>query len=154
MRHLKISWPGRWPLHLSILLLALLGSGCSPFHGAWRAAGKQATPADDVVGRWQGSWKSDPSGHTDKLRCLVTKLDDTRYQAWFHAKYHTIFSFAYKVELRVEKLTNEFQFNGSADLGTLAGGVYNYDGHANGTNFFSTYNSKYDHGTFQMTRPK
>jgi hypothetical protein len=154
MWHPKISLPVRWPLSLAILMLALVGSGCSQFHGEWRAAAKQAPPADAIVGRWQGSWKSVPSGHTDKLRCLVTKLDDTRYQAWFHAKYHTIFSFAYKVELRVEKQTSEFQFKGSADLGKLAGGVYTYDGHANATNFFSTYTAKLDHGTFQMTRPK
>ncbi len=34
-----------------------------------------------------------------------------------------------------------------------SGGVYHYDGDATPTNFFSTYKSKYDHGTFQMTRP-
>jgi len=31
--------------------------------------------------------------------------------------------------------------------------VYHYDGHADTTNFFATYTSKYDHGTFQMVRP-
>ena len=47
------------------------------------------------------------------------------------------------------KYTNFVAFN----LGWLAGGVYHYEGRADATNFFSTYTSKYDHGTFQMTRP-
>ena len=55
--------------------------------------------------------------------------------------------------LKVEGAPDSFHFSGEADLGYLAGGVYHYDGHADGTNFFSNYSSKYDHGTFQMTRP-
>ena len=42
---------------------------------------------------------------------------------------------------------------GSFWLGFLAGGVYHYEGHADATNYFSTYSCKYDHGTFQMSRP-
>jgi hypothetical protein len=36
----------------------------------------------------------------------------------------------------------------------MAGGVYTYEGSASATNFTSTYNSKYDHGVFQMRRPE
>ena len=62
-------------------------------------------------------------------------------------------TFNYTVPLKVLKTNDVFNFTGDADLGSLAGGLYHYDGQAAGTNFFSTYSCKYDHGTFQMTRP-
>jgi hypothetical protein len=73
--------------------------------------------------------------------------------AQFHAKYHGILSFGYTVPLKVEKTNDSFQFSGEADLGSMAGGMYQYKGHADPTNFFSNYSSKDDHGTFQMSRP-
>lgn len=138
-----------------ILLLAIpvLAAGCSSFNREWKKAGEQAAPTDDMAGRWQGTWKSEASGHTDELRCIVTKGDSGYYQAQFHAKYHGILSFGYTVPLKVEKTNDSFQFSGEADLGSMAGGMYQYQGHADPTNFFSNYSSKDDHGTFQMSRP-
>jgi hypothetical protein len=46
------------------------------------------------------------------------------------------------------------EFSGKKDLGGLAGGMYEYRGSADGTTFDSKYESKSDHGTFHMTRPK
>jgi hypothetical protein len=94
---------------------------------------------------------SQANGHSGKLRCLISPLPENVYQARFHAKYMKIFSFSYTVNLEARRTNDTFNFTGSADLGAL-GGVYRYGGHAEGTNFFSTYSSKYDHGTFQMRR--
>jgi hypothetical protein len=134
-------------------LLCLAGSGCSSFHKNWRAAGKVPTPTDDISGRWAGTWKSDSNGHNDKLRCVISKIDDEHYSAQFHAKYKKIFSFGYTVPLSVTKQLDRREFKGEANLGKLAGGVYTYVGFATPTNFFSRYNSKYDRGVFQMSRP-
>ncbi len=49
---------------------------------------------------------------------------------------------------------NSLNFKGRADLGWCGGGIYQYQGHATPTNFFSTYRSDYDHGTFRMARPE
>ena len=46
------------------------------------------------------------------------------------------------------------RFNGQENLGWLAGGVYRYDGTTDGQAFDCTYQSKHDHGRFQMTRPQ
>ena len=46
------------------------------------------------------------------------------------------------------------EFKGQANLHWWAGGVYTYEGRADGTNFVSMYRCKYDHGTFQMDRPQ
>jgi hypothetical protein len=62
------------------------------------------------------------------------------------------FTASYTVPLSVEPQDSGSRFRGEADLGWLAGGVYRYEGHATATNFFSTYECKYDGGTFRMTR--
>jgi len=130
-----------------------LTGGCTTFNHDWNKTAEQPTPPAGLTGRWQGVWVSDATHHTDKLRCVVTKHDDGTYAARFQAKYHTVLTFGYTIPLKVETATNGFTFSGEANLGWLAGGVYHYEGHADTTNYFSTYSSKYDHGTFQMSRP-
>ena len=83
----------------------------------------------------------------------MTKVDARKYEARFHAKYRKVLGFGYTVRMDVEPTNSVFKFKGEADLGRLAGGKYSYDGSASPTNFFSTYKSKYDHGTFLMKRP-
>jgi len=139
----------RWLVYS--LLLLLLPTGCSTFNRDWRDAARISSPPGDLAGRWQGSWISEGNGHRGKLRCLITKQQQDIYQARFHARYLKILSFGYTVSLEAKRAGNVFTFTGSAGLGSL-GGVYHYDGHSEGTNFFSKYSSKYDHGTFQMRK--
>ena len=134
------------------LLSALLSGGCA-FSRAWNEAAKTPVPANDIQGRWRGTWASDVSAHTGKLSCLITKQDDGKYQARYHANYRKILSFSYTVSLEATHTNGSYKFSGDADLG-WAGGVYHYEGLANTTNFYSTYQSKHDHGTFQMRRPE
>ena len=143
------------PVLAWVLLLGatFLGGGCTTFNHEWRNATANPVPGTDLQGPWKGLWVSDANGHTGKLRCVVTRGDNGIYRARFHAKYRKILSFGYTVPLKVERTDNSFNFRGEANLGWWAGGVYHYDGHADATNFFSNYSSKYDHGTFQMARP-
>ena len=138
---------------LGFLLLGLALTGCSTFNRDWKAAASTAAPANDLTGRWEGTWRSEATGHHGKLRSLVTHLEGGDYQARYRAKYLRIMSFCYPVRLKVAAVEDGFKFNGEADLGWYAGGRYQYEGRANATNFFSTYKSKDDHGSFQMTRP-
>jgi hypothetical protein len=105
-----------------------------------------------MEGRWEGHWLSHVNGHTGKLRCILSQEDDT-YAARFRATYKKILRFSYTVPLQVEQTNGVWHFHGHEDLGKLAGGVYSYEGTATPTNFHSTYNSKYDHGVFEMQRP-
>ncbi len=136
-------------------LLCLFATGCSTFNYEWRQAAKHPTPTNGITGRWEGRWISKSSGHNDQMRCLITRVDDTHYDAKFHAAYKKWITihFGYTVRLEATASTNGVTFKGAEDLGALAGGVYKYAGHANATNFFSTYDSKYDKGVFQMQRP-
>ena len=90
----------------------------------------------------------------------MTKVGTNRYDVKFHAAYKSetfkfiTVHFGYTVRMETSPVGDGgVAFHGSENLGKLAGGVYTYEGKANATNFFSTYFCKYDHGTFQMTRP-
>jgi len=138
---------------LGLLLLGLAATGCSTFNRDWKATASTAAPVNDIAGRWEGTWQSDVTRHHGKLRCLVTHLEGGDYQARYRAKYLRIMSFSYPVRLKVAAAEDGFKFNGEADLGWYAGGLYQYEGRASATNFYSTYESKDDHGSFQMRRP-
>ncbi len=136
------------------LLLGMVASGCSTFNREWKTAATEPPPSKDLTGRWEGSWSSDKNSHNGNLRCLVTKIDDSHYRARYKATYWKIMRFGYTVAMNVKQGTdNAHNFQGEADLGWWAGGVYRYEGQVTSTNFFSTYKSKYDQGTFRMKRP-
>jgi hypothetical protein len=136
---------------LMLGLMLVLFTGCSSFHRDWRAAA--TIPPQGIEGRWEGMWVSDSNKHNGKLRCLLIQQGQNKYEARFHAKYKKILSFGYTASF-IGTMTNDvFHFSGTADLGALAGGIYRYNGTVSPTNFFSTYDSKYDDGTFSMRRP-
>jgi len=138
-------------LLLFMPVVVLLGAGCSTFNREWKKIGRKPVAVSGLEGRWEGQWISEVNGHHGKLRCIVKKEGDL-YHARFRAKYKRILTFGYTVPLKAESTDNGYKFSGEADLGSLAGGIYGYEGHADATNFFSTYSCKYDHGTFQMER--
>jgi len=138
---------------VAFVFATMLASGCSTFHRDWKQALAQPVQWRGLEGPWDGTWRSDVNGHHGRLRCLITRGGQGRHEARFHANYKKILSFGYPVKLEVRETNGVFSFEGAADLGWWAGGEYRYRGHATGTNFFSTYHSKHDHGTFQMTRP-
>ena len=128
-------------------------SGCSTFNRDWKAAAVPA-PTSSIAGRWEGKWLSDHNGHSGKLRALIRPLDNGQYETRFHAKYGGIFSFGMEAKFDVKPAADgQWQFSGAEDLGK-AYGVYRYEGKASATNFLSTYKASFDHGMFQMTRPK
>ena len=140
----------------SIALAAILFllTGCSTsFNREYKAALAQPIPANDISGPWEGKWLSDKNGHTGKLRAVLRQTGDNEYDAHFHATFWKIFRTSYRVPLNVEAEDGRTVLHGEQNLGRLSGGVYTYEGEATPSSFFSTYKSKYDHGTFEMKRP-
>ncbi|MSU58222.1 MAG: hypothetical protein EXS35_08585 [Pedosphaera sp.] len=133
---------------------ALLLCGCSTFNRDWQRAAAQPAPPDSIAGRWEGRWVSEANGHSGDLRCLMTPATNDVYHARFRATYARVLKFGYTVPLAVQPHFDGWEFNGEANLGKLAGGIYYYEGRASLTNFTSTYRSKYDHGVFELARPK
>jgi hypothetical protein len=128
--------------------------GCSSFNHAWKQAGLKPTPRNSIAGRWEGRWISDVNGHHGALRCLMTHDTNSTYRAWFRATYGGLLHFSYTARWEIQPHDIGWEFNGEADLGKLAGGAYYYEGRATTTNLISIYRSKYDHGRFELTRPK
>ena len=139
---------------ISAFIAALALTGCSTFNREWETALAQPHPTDDITGAWEGRWLSDKNGHNGRLRAVVKKNGPEEYDAHFHAVFWKIFRATYHVPLQVDEQDGLFVLSGKQDLGFFSGGAYTYDGEATPTRFFSTYNSKYDHGTFEMKRPE
>jgi len=134
--------------------LASIGGCVSTFEDDWKAA---AGFAVGIEGRWEGTWTSDASGHHGGLRCLVTRRPDQGFEARYHATYQgwcgTV-GFEYTVPISTESGAEGWKLHGNADLGWLAGGVYEYDGVATVTRFFCNYQASEDHGVFNLERPR
>ena len=151
--------PLRTPLVLALMLaLTLLAAGCSTtteFDQVWDAAGSTPTPDDSITGQWVGQWQNENGGHSGKMRAVITRLDDTHYLAQYHAKYGGMFTFESVVPLRIEQTeAQRVEFSGEANLGSMAGGLYEYTGHATPDEFISDYTSRGNTGTYELTRPE
>ena len=133
---------------LALLFMCLM-SGCSSFHKDWKAAG----PARGIEGRWAGEWRSEKNGHHGALKAVVTQTSTNIYRAHYRATYKTILHFSYVATLNGVETNGVVRLQGQADLGKLAGGVYTYKGTATPVEFKSSYDSKYDHGNYEMRRP-
>jgi len=143
-----------------LLSLAIFGaSGCSTFDQDWEAARHAprtprpaATAAENLSGAWEGSWKSSANGHGGELRGIFESMDENRYEVRFHATFGGVFSFEYTVPIRVAREALGQGFEGQADLGPLAWGLYLYRGQIVGDEFTARYDCGFDHGTFFMER--
>lgn len=139
-----------WRLVFCGLMLSL-ATGCS-FNRDWKHAAAQPAPANDISGAWIGHWRSDVNGHNGQLRAIMIAHSPNAYMARYRARFWKIFAAGYTVPLSVTNINGEFRFNGTANLGTLGGGIYTYEGSATPTAFQSTYRCKRDHGTFVLRR--
>jgi hypothetical protein len=132
-----------------LLGLALLAGGCSSFNREWKSAAR-GPGGKALAGRWEGKWVSHQNGHTGRLLCVLKRGSDTNYTAHFRATYWKIFRASYQVDFTGASEAGGWQFHGQENLGWFAGGVYRYHGRISPTNFFSTYECKYDQGTFEL----
>ena len=110
----------------------------------------------DIEGPWIGRWRSTKQSHSGALRCVVTRTAPDFYTAQFHATYLWFFRFAYSMPLHVDRRNeayNVVHFKGETELGGMAGGRYQYRGYAGESEFICTFQSPWDYGYFQMTRP-
>lgn len=136
------------------IFLAGLSAGCG-FDRNWRNLSRSgAPPTDALAGRWEGKWVSEQNGHTGKLRAILTRVDESHYRADFDAMFFAVLRAGYSISLTAKpQAEGTISFEGKENLGALAGGVYRYNGSANGEAFHATYTASVDRGTFEMKRP-
>jgi hypothetical protein len=135
----------------------LLVGGCSSFDRDWETA-PPGSAAGQPVGCWEGIWHSDVNGHEGTLRCIITRRDDSGFDARYYATYAwwiIPFSFEYTVPLTVLPDGEVWTSRGSAELGCwIARGLYEYEGRAVGSEYVATYRSDFDRGVFRLKRVK
>jgi len=146
---------------LTLVAGALLLVGCSSFERDWRASGRRPelrsfARGDAFAGRWEGRWTSAShrlgSGYAGgRLRCLLARIDERRYEARFKANW-MIFTSSYRTIFDVERRGPVLQLDGQHRLSAMFGGVYHYRGRVTPQHFKATYDSSYDRGTFDLRR--
>ena len=138
---------------LLAILLTLSLTGCCSFERDWRQSLNYAYPEHELAGCWEGTWQSDWNQHHGGLRAIITKESESTYRAKFKATYLVVVPFEFEMPLLVAEDGQIYTFEGEADLGLLAGGLYTYKGSAAASEFASSYcGGNGDHGTFTMTK--
>ena len=138
---------------VAFVVLIALCSGCGlTFHRDWVAAKNAPVSDDPLAGLWEGTWASDADGHNGKLRAIITKCPDGHYHARYCATFALVIPFAYETTHSATRRDGVTYFSGEQDLGMLAGGLYRYNGHADGHNFIADFHADNDYGVFRMQR--
>lgn len=157
MRWISIDRIIQWTAAGCLLGITLIfSSGCSSFNHDYQLAMLKGVPKNSIEGPWIGSWQSAKDGHHGQLRGVITRLDGNVYRTQFKATFKRLFTFSYTSEVDFEMQPHDtgYEFSGTKKLGWLAGGKYTYEGRVTPERFFSTYQNKWDKGTFVMQRPK
>ena len=139
---------------------------------AGRSAEKAPAKVPVVEGGWTGTWgpyvapKPEPaegqSGEGEKkkfnytrlqkqLDCQVKLLPNGDYEATFEGECGRPYKYTIKMLGRAS--TGAVLFKGSADLGPMDGGVYDWIGRATDKEFLGFYTSGSHTGTFTLARP-
>lgn len=155
-RDRRVSPKVRQLRRIAVLCLAAAGlglcSGCCTFERDWKATQMYAYPSDDISGCWEGTWESHTNGHNGRLRAIITKQGENVYYARFKATYAGVLPFEFEVPMHVTEDGGLHSFQGQADLGWLAGGIYTYSGQASPGDFSANYCAEKDQGVFVMSR--
>lgn len=143
-------------LALSLIAASFLPACSMGFHRDWRAAAKSSA-GTGVEGAWEGTWKSEATGHHGSLKCIVGPAKnaqgdrDFRYWAsWKHLLSGT-FDAVHQVTPQGKAA---WKFTGQHQMPDWAGGLYTYDGTVIGDHFHADYKAAKDHGTYDLTRTK
>jgi len=140
--------------------LALLSlAGCSSFDRDFEqeAHPRSVNPGSlSLVGKWEGTWTSDETGHTGALRCIITGSGNGEYAARYHATYGWClfqFTFEYTLPTTAVQSGSAWSLHGSSFLDSwIAGGLYSYEARVEGGEYVASYRSSFDRGIFRMKK--
>jgi hypothetical protein len=139
-------------LAISLLLAC---SGCAKYQKQWEKTQNEILPPHkNLEGSWVGSWKSEPSGHGGKLKCIIKETDKGQYEFYYWATWAKVISGGFRITCKVKKIDTEWTFEGDKNLGSL-GGKFTHTGTAFPNKLKATYKSdRGDHGSFTLSRPR
>jgi hypothetical protein len=146
-------------LHLTtvFMLVSCMASCSFGFNRRWNTAAQQAatTNPTDLTGAWQGTWKSEPTGHAGTLRAIVTPITRSTaasYHFEYKATWKQVLSAVFHADHVALWKDGRCTLSGQKDLGRF-GGVFKFTGSATPKEFHAKYESKMDYGDFEMKRP-
>lgn len=164
--HEAIRRVGQWGAVVPVVLTA----ACSSFEPKWRQAvtAEGALP-HPVAGAWEGTWKSEVTGHTGALQCVIEPpvAPSTRSTSaptltfTYHARWGRFFRGTFSTQQSVVPVrSGGFISEGYWDLPRWAGGRYQYrlrfspPRRGRVESIEATYTSARDHGAFSLRRPE
>jgi hypothetical protein len=120
--------------------------------------GRGAAQPLDIAGSWTGTWSnfnpaqasSQPNVVCAKLDAKVTLAANGVWEAVFEGDCGRPYKYSIKMEGR--QSGNAVLFKGTADLGQADGGVYDWIGRANNTDFIGFYTNAFTTGFFNLKR--
>ena len=118
-----------------------------------------AQPPPDLTGQWTGTWSAyNPARATTPPKELCAKLIATiakkgdGWQASFEGDCGR--PYKYQIVMDGRPVGSAVMFKGTADLGPNDGGVYDWIGRADSTEFVGFFTSAPYTGVFSLTRAK
>ena len=151
-------------MHKRILLVVLLVLFAVGVGFTQKNSNLGASPA--VTGKWSGTWgvyappalKPEPSAAPKKeytaqqkaMDCVVEALPDGKWQATFEGECGR--PYKYTIKMQGRQVGEVVMFSGTADLGEMDGGVYDWIGRANHKEFVGFFTSRGYTGTFRLAR--
>jgi hypothetical protein len=111
----------------------------------------------DISGNWTGTWSSyNPNQPTAPPNVVCAKLDAkvAKNGDIWEASFEGDCGRAYKYNIKMEgrQSGNAVLFKGTVDLGAADGGVYDWIGRANNTEFLGFYTNAFSTGVFNLKR--
>ncbi len=136
---------------LCLLALILAVPFVAPL-GRLSAEPDAAPSGADISGCWTcGSWLSCCNGHHGKLRAKIVPCG-CHYQCQFSGTFFKIIGFRYSVNLEPYQIDDGIVYFRASKNIPVFGGTFSCCGYATNCKFHATYQSKKDHGTFDMSR--
>lgn len=129
-----------------LVAITVLLAGCSSFDADWKAA--SAAKSGGISGRWVGTWQNTNNTHGGVLKALITPDGTNEFAARFYAEWGS-HSGSFKTTLRGHFENDTFVFESSK---RIMGFKITTAGHATYEDFFATYSSRFDNGTFTLKR--
>jgi hypothetical protein len=107
--------------------------------------------AQDLSGRWRGTWDDSRSGHQGPLRASISCVDGQHYHAVFTGRFFKVIPFRFRTTLDVTGVEGDTVFlSGQSRLGLF--GTFHYSAQATEHDFTAHYSSRRYEGMFLLSR--
>jgi hypothetical protein len=143
---------------LSICLTLITGFAVAQERQGGRGRGGPQQPLD-ISGTWTGTWSSfNPAQATSQPNVVCAKLEAKVARGAGEGVWEAVFEgdcgrpYKYSIKMEGKQNGNAVLFKGTADLGQADGGVYDWIGRANNTDFIGFYTNAFSTGFFNLKR--